>query len=136
MTNKNGFTLIEVILAIAVGMIILGGFVCAYNAIKENQAMKAASDRVYDATIKSAGSAQRDYGFFDKSDLTLPVKLVHTHICNERQFVMRVESVCLEAEQNGYTLHSIVQRGTGCESILIFKQKENSSNILPSKERI
>lgn len=46
---RKGFTLVEVALAVAVGLIIIGGAVLGYNAVKDNAANSNARDRVLTA---------------------------------------------------------------------------------------
>jgi prepilin-type N-terminal cleavage/methylation domain-containing protein len=43
---RAGFTLVEVALAVAVGLIIIGGAVAGYGAVKDNAASSAARERV------------------------------------------------------------------------------------------
>jgi len=47
--SRKGFTLVEVALAVAVGLIIIGGAVLGYNAVKDNAANSNARDRVLTA---------------------------------------------------------------------------------------
>lgn len=44
--GRKGFTLVEVALAVAVGLIIIGGVIVGYNAVKDNAAGSAARDKV------------------------------------------------------------------------------------------
>jgi len=46
---RKGFTLVEVALAVAVGLIIIGGAVLGYNAVKDNASNSNARDRVLTA---------------------------------------------------------------------------------------
>ncbi|MDB5096148.1 MAG: hypothetical protein JWM80_569, partial [Cyanobacteria bacterium RYN_339] len=47
--TRKGFTLVEVALAVAVGLIIIGGAVLGYNAVKDNASNSNARDRVLTA---------------------------------------------------------------------------------------
>ena len=47
--TRNGFTLVEVALAVAVGLIIIGGAVLGYNAVKDNASNSNARRRVLSA---------------------------------------------------------------------------------------
>ncbi|MEB3222921.1 MAG: prepilin-type N-terminal cleavage/methylation domain-containing protein [Candidatus Sericytochromatia bacterium] len=44
--KRAGFTLVEVALAVAVGLIVIGGAILAFNAVKENAANSNAQSRV------------------------------------------------------------------------------------------
>lgn len=48
-TSRKGFTLVEVALAVAVGLIIIGGAVLGYNAVKDNASNSTARSRVLSA---------------------------------------------------------------------------------------
>jgi prepilin-type N-terminal cleavage/methylation domain-containing protein len=47
--TRKGFTLVEVALAVAVGLIIIGGAVLGYNAVKDNASNSNARNRVLSA---------------------------------------------------------------------------------------
>ena len=47
--SRKGFTLVEVALAVAVGLIIIGGAVLGYNAVKDNASNSNARNRVLSA---------------------------------------------------------------------------------------
>lgn len=49
MKTRKGFTLVEVALAVAVGLIIIGGAVLGYNAVKDNASNSNARNRVLSA---------------------------------------------------------------------------------------
>jgi type II secretory pathway pseudopilin PulG len=49
LNRAQGFTLVEVALAVAVGLIVIGGAVLGYNAVKDNAANANARERLLDA---------------------------------------------------------------------------------------
>jgi prepilin-type N-terminal cleavage/methylation domain-containing protein len=69
---RKGFTLVEVALAVAVGLIIIGGAVLGYNAVKDNAANSNARDRVLTAVSMVEEYASANGGRYPSASATVP----------------------------------------------------------------
>lgn len=67
MRARKGFTLVEVALAVAVGLIIIGGAVLGYNAVKDNASNANARNRVLSAVAMVEEFASANAGRFPTS---------------------------------------------------------------------
>lgn len=65
--RRQGFTLVEVALAVAVGLIIIGGAVVGYGAVKDNASSANARKRVAVASGKIAEYASVNHGRYPTS---------------------------------------------------------------------
>lgn len=64
---RSGFTLVEVALAVAVGLLIIGGSVIMYNAVKDNAASANAREKVNKAATIVTEYAAANSGFYPVS---------------------------------------------------------------------
>src|SRR4051812_2125246 len=67
---RKGFTLVEVALAVAVGLIIIGGAVLGYNAVKDNASNSNARDRVLTAVSMVEEYASANGGRYPSAGTT------------------------------------------------------------------
>ncbi|MEB3328569.1 MAG: prepilin-type N-terminal cleavage/methylation domain-containing protein [Candidatus Sericytochromatia bacterium] len=70
LTNRQGFTLVEVALAVAVGLIVIGGAILAFNAVKENANNSNAQNRVLSAVTLVEEFAGSNNGRYPTSAAT------------------------------------------------------------------
>jgi prepilin-type N-terminal cleavage/methylation domain-containing protein len=69
--GRKGFTLVEVALAVAVGLIIIGGAIVAYNAVKQNASESNARDKVNGAVAMIESSAGLNNNTYPVSNATV-----------------------------------------------------------------